>query len=375
MPEPMQDPRMKRLTDVLIDYSTKLKAGELVYIEAFDIPVEMLEALVDKVYSVGGIPIVSQKSPRLVRKFLKGASEEAMKAIGDIEMHKMKMAQAYIGMRGAYNITENSDVAADKMDLYNKHWWGPVHSEQRIDHTRWVVLRWPTPSMAQLAEMSTEAFEGFYFNTCTLDYARMSRAMQPLVDLMSRTDRVRIVSPGTDLQFSIKGIPVIKCDGDRNLPDGEVYTAPVRDSVNGTIRYNTRTSYLGKVYDNVSFRFKGGKIIEASSSDTASMNRVLDTDEGARYVGEFALGVNPYVKKAMLDTLFDEKISGSIHFTPGNAYKEAFNGNHSHVHWDLVLIQTKEWGGGQIYFDDVLVRKDGIFVLPELECLNPENLK
>ena len=371
----MHDPRFLRLANTLIDHSTKLKQGEVVYIEAYDIPVEMVEVLVKKVYSVGGIPLISQKSPRLVRQFIKGADEASMKLIGEIELAKMKKAQAYIGMRGSSNTTENSDVPSDKMDLYRKFWWHQVHSEWRVPKTRWVVLRWPTPSMAQSAEMSTEAFEDFYFSTCTLDYDKMSRSMDPLVKFMGRTDQVRLVAPGTDLSFSIKGIPVVKCDGDKNIPDGEVYTAPVRESVNGTLQYNTKTLYDGKVFENMRLRFKDGKIVEATSSDTKAMNHILDADEGARYVGEFAIGLNPYVTKPMLDTLFDEKISGSVHFTPGNAYDEAFNGNKSSVHWDMVLIQTKEWGGGEMNFDDVLVRKDGIFVLDELRGLNPDGLK
>jgi len=191
---------------------------------------------------------------------------------------------------------------------------------------------------------------------------------------MARTDKVRIVGPGTDLSFSIKGIPVKKCSGQMNLPDGECYTAPVKDSVNGTLAYNTKSIYDGKVYENIKFKFKDGKIIEATSSDTPNMTKLLDTDEGARYLGEFSFGLNPYVTKPMMETLFDEKISGSIHITPGNSYDDAPNGNRSGVHWDIVLIQTKEWGGGEIYFDDVLIRKDGKFVLPELKGLNPENL-
>jgi aminopeptidase len=224
--------------------------------------------------------------------------------------------------------------------------------------------------------MSTEAFENLYFDTCTLDYGKMDKAMGPLVDLMRRTDKVHITGPGTDLTFSIKGIPAIKCSGQMNLPDGECYTAPVRDSVNGTLAYNTKSIYPGdgKVYDNVKFRFKNGKIIEATSSDNENMRKLLDTDEGARYLGEFSFGLNPFIKQPMSETLFDEKISGSVHITPGSSYDDAPNGNRSSVHWDIVLIQTKEWGGGEIYFDDVLIRKDGRFVVPELKGLNPENL-
>lgn len=370
----MKDPRLEKLTDVLISHSIKLQKGEVVYIEAFDIPEEMVEVLVQRVYAAGAIPLVSRKSAKVLRKVLMGADEAAMKLFGEVELEKMKRAQAYIGMRGAFNITETSDVPPEKMALYREHWTGPVHMNWRIPKTRWVVLRWPTSSMAQQAEMSTETFEDFFFNTCTLDYSRMSKAMDPLAALMMRTDRVRIVAPGTDLSFSIKGLPAIKCDGRMNIPDGEVFTAPVRDSVNGVLHYNTKTLYEGKVFDNMKLRFKDGKIVEATSSNTKAMNEILDTDEGGRYVGEFAIGVNPFVMKPMLDTLFDEKIVGSIHFTPGNSYDEAFNGNKSKIHWDMVLIQTKEWGGGELYFDDVLIRKDGVFVLDELKGLNPENL-
>ena len=202
----------------------------------------------------------------------------------------------------------------------------------------------------------------------------MSVAMDSLVEMMEKTDKVRLTAKDTDITFSIKGMKAIKCDGKMNIPDGEVYTAPIRDSINGRITYNTPSEYSGTGFDNISFLFKDGKIIEATANNTEALNRVLDTDEGARYIGEFAIGVNPFVTKPMNDTLFDEKISGSIHFTPGAAYDDAYNGNDSAIHWDLVLIQTPEYGGGDMWFDDVKVRENGRFIVPELECLNPENL-
>jgi aminopeptidase len=239
---------------------------------------------------------------------------------------------------------------------------------------KWCILRFPTPAGAQAAGMSTEAFEDFCLDVSTLDYARMDRAMDPLVELMSGTDQVRIVSPGTDLTFSIKGIPVIKAAGKNNIPDGEVFTAPVRDSVNGSILYNTPSLEDGTTYERVRFTFKNGKIVESDSNEPEKLLKMLDTDEGSRYLGEFALGLNPRIDRPIKDTLYDEKIGGSLHLTPGRAYDEADNGNRSSVHWDLVLMQTPQWGGGELYFDGVLVRKDGRFVLPKLEGLNPENL-
>jgi aminopeptidase len=287
----------------------------------------------------------------------------------------MSEMDCYIGIRGSDNVAELSDVPAENMSMYERLYQVPVHHDIRVRKTKWVVLRYPDNAMAQLSNTSLENFEDFYFDVCTLDYAKMGEAMKPLIDLMNKTDKVRIVGPGTDLNFSIKDIPAIPCAGNMNIPDGEVYTAPVRDSVNGTISYNTPSIWGGFTYDNIKLTFENGKIVDATANDTEKINEVFNTDEGARYVGEFAIGVNPYVLNPMKDILFDEKICGSLHFTPGNCYDEAPNGNSSAIHWDLVLIQREEWGGGEIYFDDVLIRKNGIFVIPELECLNPENLK
>jgi len=371
----MQDSRYDKLAKVLIGHSTKLKKGEKVLIEAIDVPAEVVISIMREAERAGAIPFVTVKQNVLLRELYSMATEESMKAIGQWEADRMKAMNAYIALRGSYNIAEFSDVPDEKMKLYQSYWWKPVHIEIRVPKTKWVVLRWPHPSMAQQAQMSTEAFEKFYFDVCTLDYDKMSRAMDALVKRMEATDRVHITGPGTDLTFSIKGLPAIKCDGDHNIPDGEVFTAPVRESVNGEITYTARTIYQGVVHENIHLKFKNGKIVEATSDKTDHLNKVLDTDEGARYVGEFSFGLNPYITKPMLDILFDEKIAGSFHFTPGAAYDEADNGNKSEVHWDMVCIQTPEYGGGEIYLDNELVRKDGQFVVDDLLPLNPENLK
>jgi len=364
---------MKKLADVLVGYSCKVQPGEKVLIDAYDTPAEMASVLVNKITEAGGIPFAQVYNSQVQRALYLNATEEQMQAIANRDLAFMQGMQAYIALRGSNNITEMCDVPADKMQMIQGI-MRPV-LDYRVDHTKWVVLRWPTPSMAQLAGMSTEAFEDFYFDVCTLDYAKMARAEEPLKERMMRADKVHLIGPkDTDLTFSIKGIPAIQCDGDRNIPDGEVFTAPVRDSVNGVIHFNAGTIYNGKPYDDIRLVFKDGKIIEATGSDTKALNDVLDSDEGARYVGEFAIGFNPYIKQAMRDILFDEKIAGSIHFTPGRAYEEADNGNKSRIHWDMVLIQTPEFGGGELWFDDELIRKDGRFVPDYLQGLNPENL-
>lgn len=370
------DERIKIFAHNLIHKSLKLKAGEKVYIHYVGSSTEPLaRQLIKEAYAIGAFPFPHYTNPRVEREVLLNCSEEQLKIMAQVDALEMSQMDCYLGIRGSDNVSENADVPAEKMALYNKLYSTPVHHEIRVPKTRWCVMRYPNAAMAQLNNQSLEAFEDFYFDVCCLDYEKMGEAMTPLVELMNKTDKVHIEGPGTDLTFSIKGIPAIKCAGDMNIPDGEVYTAPVRDSINGTLTYNTPAVFQGFTFENISFTFKNGKIIHAKANDTERLNQVLNTDDGARYIGEFAIGVNPYILKPMKDTLFDEKIMGSFHFTPGNCYDDAYNDNHSAIHWDLVCIQTPECGGGSIWFDDVLIRKDGRFVLPELDGLNPENLK
>jgi len=317
--------------------------------------------------------LIEVRHTRVTREILRGTDEAHARLVREIEMYRMKRVQAYIAVRGSANANEASDVPAERMKLYSKS-LRPV-MDHRVKKTRWCVLRWPTPSMAQAAGMSTEAFENLYFDVCTMDYRRMAKAMEPLHRRMSRADQVRIVGPGTDLSFSLKGIGAKMCKGDRNIPDGEVFSCPVRHSIEGRIQFNTPTLYSGTRFENVKLVFREGKVVEATSSNTERLNAILDTDAGARYTGEFSLGFNPHIQNPMCDILFDEKIAGSLHLTPGQAYEECDNGNRSAVHWDMVLIQRPEWGGGEVWFDGELIRKDGQFLPADLRGLNPDRLK
>jgi aminopeptidase len=371
----MTDPRVEKLAKLLVGYSLSVRPGENVLVEAIDIPHDVTQTLIRTVASAGGRPIVMLKSNAIQRALMHAGSPESWQVVADAEKLLMQHVQCYLGVRGAANISELSDVPSDRQRFYEEAVWNQVHRDVRIKQTRWCVLRWPTESMAQMAEMSTEAFEDYFFSVCTIDYEKMAAAMKPLVELMAATDRIRLKGPNdTDLTFSKKGIAAIPCDGKVNIPDGEVFTAPIRDSVNGVIRYNAPSIYRGVTHNDVRFVFKDGKIVEATSTDTKHLNEILDTDEGARYIGEFSIGFNPHCTRPMKDILFDEKIAGSIHLTPGSCYDEAANGNKSSIHWDLVMLQTPDAGGGEIWFDDRLIRKDGRFVVPELEGLNPDRL-
>jgi len=374
----MKDKRNQILARQLIEYSIELKPGEILYLEVkgketLELGKEVIRIATEK----GGVPFWFYNDESLLRQWVRSADDKQFKIQSDLHLELMKKADAYIGLRGSDNPFDLADINEKQIEKYNTLFYKPVHLEERVKRTRWVVLRYPNNAMAQLAETSQEAFEDFYFDVCCADYAKMSKAQDKLFEIMNAADKVRLIAPGTDLSFSIKGIDCVKCDGKRNIPDGEVYTAPVRNSVNGTIRYNTPSLYQGTVFNNIELTFKEGKIVKAAAdAHEEKLNKVFNTDEGARYIGEFAIGVNPFILHPMKDTLFDEKIAGSFHFTPGQCYDEAYNGNQSAIHWDMVLIQRKDYGGGEIWFDGKLIRKDGVFTDSAMEkAFSKENLK
>jgi aminopeptidase len=377
------DSRYEKLADVIIGHSTRLKKGENILIQAINIPEEAVLAIMRRAKKAGGLPHLKLLSNRLIAELSSGATQKQLKVRSDIELHEMQKMQAYVSLRGGSNPYEGSGVSSNDQQVVSKA-LKPI-LDHRVKKTKWVVLRWPSEGMASKAGMSTEAFENFYFDVCTMDYSLMKEGMNALSKLMASTDKVHLKGPETDLEFSIKGIlpksaearAKVSCMGWANIPDGEVFTAPVRNSVNGYISFNAPTVYNGRAFENISLDFEDGKIKKATASQTDKLNAILDTDEGARYIGEFALGCNPYILEAMRDILFDEKIAGSFHFTPGECYDEAPNGNKSAIHWDMVSIQRPEHGGGEIWFDGKLIRKDGIFTPASGLCqlLNPAYLK
>ena len=372
----MNDPRFDTLADLLVSHSTRLEPGEHVLVESFDAPDAFVSAIVHAARRRGAHPHAAIRSTRVLRDLVDGASDAQVEAWADIDTHRMKAMDAYIGVRGSGNASEMASVDEDSMSLFGRAYQKPVHFEERVKRTKWCVLRWPTPSMAQLAGMSTREFEDFYFRVCCLDYGRMSRAAEALAARMTAADRVHILGPGeTDLRFSIKDIPAVPCCGEMNIPDGEVFSAPVRDSVEGVVAFNTATIYHGVPFENVRLVFEAGRIVESSATVGGDrLADIFDSDEGARFVGEFAIGFHPHILHPMKDILFDEKIAGSFHFTPGQAYEEADNGNRSEIHWDLVCIQRPDFGGGEIRFDGETIRRDGLFVVEDLLDLNPDRL-
>ena len=365
----MLDPRDRKLAQNLVNYSLDVQAGEKVLLDFRGSTTrELLREMVTAVTEAGGIPFYLWGDDSIGRRFLHAANEDQVRGWGDIHEVLMRQMQCYVRVNGTDNPFDVSDVPEEAQAWEREHYMSRVHLKIRVPDTKWVVLRYPGNSMAQQAMMSQAAFEDLYFRVCTVDYDRFSRAMDPLKALMEKTDEVRLTARDTDVTFSIRDVGVVKCDGRMNIPDGEVFTAPVRESVNGVITYNAGSLYAGTSYDWIRLTFRNGKIVKIeASNDVDKLEETFGTDEGASYIGEFSFGLNPHLHRAIKDTLFDEKIYGSFHTALGQCYDNASNGNQSAIHWDLVCIQTEKYGGGNVWMDGELVRENGHWVHPDLK--------
>ena len=362
--------KIDKLSETIVNYSLEIKENERVLItyQSYETN-ELVKSLIKKIFQAKGIPFVKMVDATLEALLMGMTNSERVEEIKKRNLFEVDNYDCFINIRYLFNDYENKDVASSIRQEIGEA--TKAIDYVRINERRWVLLNYPSKLDAFKAKMATDRFVDFAFEVMNVDYQEMYERIKPLKALMEKTDKVHITAPGTDLYFSIKDMPIIPCCGKYNIPDGEIYTAPIRNSVNGTITYNTPCPYLGNIYTNVKLYFKDGQIIEATcAEDNEALNRIFDTDDGSRYVGEFSLGLNPMILEPMGDILYDEKIIGSFHFTPGRAYKNADNGNVSSIHWDMVLVQRMDYGGGDVIFDDVLIRKDGIFILPELKHLN-----
>lgn len=363
------DPRDVTLARNLVRYSLSVQPGERVMLDFRGSETEgLMKAMISAVTEAGGVPFPLWGADSWQRRFLRAANEQQVQSWGGVHETLMKEMQCYVRVNGSDNPFDVSDVPEAARQWEREHYMQPVHLNLRVPNTKWVVLRYPSNSMAQQAKRSREGFAELYYDVCNLDWERFSRAMDPLKALMEKTDEVRLTAKDTDVTMSIRDIGVVKCDGQMNIPDGEVFTAPVKDSVNGVITYNAGALYAGTSWDWIRLKFEAGKIVHIdASNDVEVLEKVFDTDEGARFMGEFSFGLNPRLHEAIKDTLFDEKIYGSFHTALGQAYDTADNGNKSAIHWDLVCIQTERYGGGNVWFDGELVRENGHWVHPDLK--------
>lgn len=359
----------QQLASQLLNHSTELQPGENIMLQLIGLNgIGLIRALAEQVRELGAHPFIKIEDAETNRLLLENGDEQFWTNQAETDqLPLMKQMDAFIGIRAAENIYENSSVPKQANDAYSKHFLQPVHFKQRVEHTRWVVLRYPSAAFAMNAKMPTDRFAEFYYNACLFDYEQLRQAMLPLEEQLRKTDMIHLKGEGTDIEFSVKGQNWIPCFGKRNIPDGELFSSPIIDSVNGHITY-APSVYQGKPFEFVKLEVKDGVVTGFDSSNNAALEEILDTDEGARQFGEFSFGLNPVIEKPMYDILFDEKIYGSNHLTLGKDYAIAPNGNSSNIHWDLVCI------GADVFFDGKLVRKGRQFVKEELKGLNPEAL-
>jgi len=367
----MKDKRIEKLASVLVNFSTSIKKGDMVLIEAIGTPTLPFVKEIHRQTLIKGAKYVEIwfSEPEVTKDFYNLATKQQIDFFPKHKLDFMKKVNAYIAVRAP----ENSMVFANvdhKNLLTNQKVMQPILN-WRVNHTKWVVTRWPCHGFAQEAKMSLEELFDFYFAACIQDWASVGKRQAKLARMMKETKEIKVKASDTDLVLRKDKLPAINCNGLRNIPDGEVYTAPVKNSVEGYITFNCPAVYQSQEFDGICLEFKNGKVVKAtcSAGDEGKLNAILDTDEGGRYIGEFSLGTNHNITKPMRNILFDEKIGGSIHMACGMAYEECNNGNKSAIHWDIIKILK---GDGEIYFDGKLIQKNGYFVHPSLVDLNPK---
>jgi len=366
---------LSRLADVIVNDCLSIEDGDLIILEGIDLPDNLLSDFADHLLAMKIQPYVIQKSQKILIQNIQNHNSEIIGLQADFEINIMKRAKAFIGLRFPTNLYMMECLGKSDREKILTNFIKPVHFEYRNNNLQWVYFRFPTREFAKNSGQNYTEFTKNYFNASLVNYEKMAYAFDPLAKLISKCQEVRIVSDSTDLRFYMSGKGVYKSCGQHNLPDGEIFTSPDKSSIEGFIRFNIPSIYYGNYFENIELEFRKGKIVGCHAENNSDLLKsILDIDEGAKFVGEFAIGLNPFVKTPILDILWDEKMHGSLHLAIGNAYPVSNNGNKSAIHWDLILNQTSDYGGGALYFDERLVRKNGLFIDDHLQHLNPQNL-
>jgi len=365
----MQSDQLTELAEQIVGHSLRLEENDRVLIDVVGEADELVTATLTKVYEAGAQPFLRTISTDHLKTIVRGGSEVYMKHWADVDRFQMRGISAYLRIRADENLYDWSDIPQDRFTQYVNHYRLP-QQEAIAKLSKWLMIQYPTHGMAQQARMSTPAYQELYFRSSCMDYARLAEAAKPLQDLMAQVDKVRIEAVDTDFQFRIRGIPSYMCDGRYNLPDGELFTAPLAESAEGEIRFNIPSAFMGIQFEQVRFKVNKGHVIHADSSQRELLRSIIGSDFGASRFGEFGIGLNPFIRMPTNHVSMDEKMGGSIHLALGQAFEYADNGNKSAIHWDFVQCHFQEFGGGNVYFDNQLVRRDGLYVHPQLLALN-----
>ncbi len=351
------DPRLNKMADILINHSLKVKKGERVLISADILAKPFVLVLYEKLIKKGAAEIrVQFDSYEFAEIYFKNASQKQIKIFPKISFSEMKQIDCYLAIRASGNRKALSKIDAFKIAEREKT-IRPI-LDWRAEKTRWVIANFPCEAFAQEAEMSLAEYEDFVFKGVGgVDWKKLAKNQEKIKRLVNKAKNVRIIASDTDLTFFIKGRKAISDDGEKNMPGGEVFTSVVEDSANGHIKYSFPAIYMGREVSNIRLEFKKGKVIKATADkNEKDLNKIIDMDKGARFIGEFGIGNNFQITRFTKDILYDEKIGGTIHLALGKGYKETLSKNKSALHWDMICDLRKD---GELWFDKKLVQKNG----------------
>ena len=355
----MIDSRWQQLADILVNYSTAVKKGDRVLITMMETDTfPLTRAVYEAAVRAGGLPYVEFQSAYLERDLMKHGSKEQVDWICEMQSHGMEWADVYIGLRGARNPNEFIDIDAKTLSAHKKS-MGHI-SALRNDCTRWVLMRVPNESFAQQASTSLDSMMAFFFNATLRDWKAEATRWQEINRVFQAGETVRITGYKTDITFSTKGRIYEVADGHKNMPDGEIFTAPVDDSAEGQIYFEFPGVYMGQLVHGITLQLSKGVVVHASAEQNEELlTQLLDMDEGSRRLGEFGVGVNFGIDRFSYDILYDEKIGGTIHLALGRAYAECNGINQSALHWDIIKDLRQE---GEIFLDGNKVFEKGHFL-------------
>ena len=367
----MHDPRVRKLAETLVGYSLKIKKDDVVVISTEPSAAPLVEELYRAILAVGAHPMTHITMRGLTRLGLKYGSDEQLSRISPFERFGNEQADVQIIIDASTNTRELSGIDPARLSLAHAVRHELMTTFMRRSATgelRWCVTLFPTEALAQDANMSLPDFEDFVYNVCFLNeddpaakWREMHTEQQRLVNYLSGKREVRLIGDGTDLTLGIAGRTFISCAGDKNFPDGEFFTGPEETKVNGTVRFSFPAVFSGRQVEDVRLTFEHGRVVQASAqSGQDFLEQMLDLDDGARILGEFAFGNNPNVSQYTKNILFDEKMGGTVHLALGASYPETGGLNESALHWDMVCDLRN---GGEVYVDGVLFAKDGKFVV------------
>jgi aminopeptidase len=332
----MMDRRWKELARVLVDYSTGVQPGERVMIAMVELAAHPLtQAVYEAVIQAGALPQVQFLSETLRHAVMRYGSPEQVSWVPEIEAYGMAWADVYFGLRGAHDPYQHADIPADALATSQRA-MGQI-SAKRWEETRWCLVRVPSVSFAQQAETDLETVTDMFFEACLFDWEAEAEPWHRAARTLEGGSQVRVVGRDTDLSFSVEGRRWVVGDGRINMPDGELYTAPVNDTLNGYISFEFPGVLSGRLIHDIRLAWEDGALIEASASTNQDyLHRIIETDEGASRLGEFGIGLNPRITRFCKDILMDEKIGGTVHIALGRAYPDCGGVNNSAIHWDIV---------------------------------------